>query len=166
MTLSQALKEVYASAGPSIVLETLELNHATFPSVFRIVRDHIAHDFGLENGGPTVTFQPFPFSVVQPKENEKGTPTLQIQIDNVDRQLVDLLEGTQDGTNTPIDVIYRIYLDTETDEPQNDPPLQLSLFNVSVSNQRATGTARRDDVINRKFPGEVYDRRFISLFNT
>lgn len=164
MALSQELKEVYASAGPSIILETLELNHHTFPSAFRIVKDHTSWMLGLENSGPTVEFQPFNFSVTEPRTNDKAGHSLKLSIDNVDRQIVDLLEGTQDGTNTPIDVLFRIYLDTETDEPQNDPPLRLSLFNIGVNKMTATGTARRDDIVNRKFPSEVYDSRFISLF--
>ncbi len=163
MVLSEQLKEVYSSGGPSIILETLELNHHTFPNVLRIVRDHIDHDLGLENSGPTVTFTSKSFSVVPPKKTEKGIQTLQIQIDNVDKVMIDLMEATQDGTNTPIDVIYRVYLSTNKTEPQDDP-IALSLFNITVSNDRAIGTARRDDIINRKFPSIVYDRKFISLF--
>jgi len=164
MTLSQELKEVYASVGPSIVLETLELNHHTFPETFRIVRDNNPWDLGIENGGPVVTFSPHAFNVVPPKKSDKGAQSLQIQIDNVDRTVVDLIEGTQDGTNTPIDVVYRIFLSTATSEPQ-DAPLRLSLFNVSITNNQVSGTARRDDIVNRKFPRVVYDRKFISLFS-
>ena len=162
--LSQELKEMYSSVGPSVLLETLELTHHAFPSVFRIVRDRVDWDLGLENGGPTVTFTAHAFQIVLPPRNEKGNQSLQIQLDNIDRKVVDLLEATQDGTNTPIEVVYRVYLDTETDEPQS-APLKLSLFNIAVDNTRASGSARRDDVINRKFPGEVYGRKFKSLFN-
>jgi len=165
MVLTDALAKVYSSGGPSIILETLELNHHAFPNILRIVRDHIDHEFGLEDGGPTVTFFSKSFSVVQPKKTDKGIQTLKIQIDDVDRNIVDLMEATQDGTNTPIDVTYRVYLSTAKTEPQ-DTPIKLSLFNVTITNGKATGTARRDDIINRKFPSILYNREvFISLFN-
>ena len=163
MVLTEQLKEVYSSGGPSIILETLELNHHAFPSILRIVRDHIDHDLGLENSGPTVKFTSKSFSIVQPKKTEKGIQTLQIQIDNVDKAIIDLMEATQDGTNTPIDIVYRVYLNTDKTQPQDDP-ISLSLFDVTVANDKATGTARRDDIINRKFPSILYDRKFISLF--
>ncbi len=163
MTLSPELKEIYSSGGDAIVLETLELNHHTFPESFRIVRDHIDWDLTLENSGPTVTFISFPFNVVQPKSNEKGDSNLQIVLDNVDKTVVDLIEGTQDGSNTPIDVIFRVFLSSDTSEPQQTP-IRLSLFNISVQNNTVSGTAQFDDIVNRKFPSILYDRKFISLF--
>lgn len=164
MTLSQELKETYASVGPARVLETLELNHPTFASSFKIVRDHVQLIAGLENGGPTVTFEPFSFNVVQPKKSTQGTQSLQITIDNVSREIIQLIEDTQDGSGVPINVVYRIYLSTETDEPQNDPPLQFTFTNISVNKTQVSGVANRSEVINRKFPSIVYDRRFQSLF--
>lgn len=167
MTLSDALKRTYSSVGTDVVFETLELNHFSFPQTFRIVRDYVPLTAGLENGGGTVTFEPFAFNVVQPKKNDKGSETLQIVIDNVDRRIVDLVEGAIEGVGakTPIDVIYRIYLTSQTTIPQNDPPLRLSLFNITINKGQMSGTAKRDDIINRKFPNVVYGREFISLFS-
>lgn len=163
MPLSQELKETYASVGPSVILETLEFIHYTFPQSFRVVRDQRDWDLTLENNGLTVPFQAFSFNIVQPPQNDKGTTALRIVIDNVDQTMINLLESAQDGTNTPIEVIYRVYLDTDTSTPQNTP-LKLSFLNVECNKQQVTGTARRDDVINRKFPKIVYNNSFISLY--
>ncbi len=163
MVLTQALKDVYASVGPEVVLYTLELNHKTFDSPFYLVRDWTDFEANLENDGPLVTFQKYAFNFTEPKKDTVGNATLNIQIDNVNRQLSQLLENALDGSQTPIEVIYRIYLASDPSGPQNTP-LRLTMSQVTVTNSQASGTAVVIPLINRRFPNVVYTNVFQNLF--
>lgn len=84
-TLSEALKEAYASAPSDVILlHTLELRHPTFvddhgnSTAIRVVRDHINHTCTLENSAPlnhgeAVEFIAMAFDLELPPVN--NTPT-------------------------------------------------------------------------------------------
>ncbi len=163
MVLSQALRDTYASVGPEIVLYTLELNHKTFPGPFYMVRNWEDFEANLENSGPLVTFQKFAFDFTEPKKDAVGNASLNIRIDNVSREMSELLENSIDGSQTPIEVVYRIYLASDPSGPQNTP-LKLSMRNITTTNTSASGTAEIIPLINRRFPNVLYTNIFQNLF--
>ena len=164
MALSEDLKELYASGGSSVILDTLSFSHATWDNEFRIVRDWSNLTANLEDSGPEVTFNKFAFNIQGPSKDDNGNQYLKITVDSVSREFVELLEtAVLDTNNTPIEVVYRQYLDTDTTGPQNDPPLKLFMKNVRVTNTSVSGNAQLVSLVNRKFPNVVYGSTFQSL---
>ena len=98
-----------------------------------------------------------------PPENEEGFRSLNIAIDNIGRTVSDFLTIAK-SDKEPVKLIYRPYLSDNLEEPQMIPPLTLFLKEVQVTVTQVTGRATFMDVVNRKFPSELYDRyRFPSL---
>lgn len=169
MTLTAAIKEAYASAPQDIVvLHTLEILHPSFRNdagqavSVRVVLDHVDHNLKLEagaplNGGQTVLFTPFYFSIsLPPEEKESGVPEAIIAIDNATREIVAQLERAV-TTKDVITVIYRAYISNDTAAgPQNDPPLLLDLKDVQANVTRVTARAVHHDPRNRRFPALDY----------
>lgn len=122
-------------------------------------------EFTLETG-ETVTFEPVGFRFQLPGQNDRGVSELNIAIDNVDRRISEFINATQQY-EAPILVRYRPYLSTDTSAPQQDPPLELVLSDIQITQFEVTGRATFADIVNLKFLTEVYTRRrFPSLGNT
>ena len=161
-TLSAALKEAYASAPTDeIIYPTLEIWHQNFTTPIRVVNAVKNIRATLEstaprNPGESVTFTAFAFSFKKPDVSADGSPTLTIEIDNVSRQILTELQPAAVSSGE-ITVIYREYLLSDLSAPQNDPPIVLTITNISATVTRVTATATLGNYNNRKFPGLVYD---------
>ena len=129
-----------------------------------IVRDRVGHTLTLEDGHER-DFIPCPFNFTLPGGGANGLQELMLAVDNVDRAVSDFLAKVL-GYNIPVTVVYRPYLASDPSGPQLDPPLRLFLRNVSVDDFKASGRASMADIINRRFPSDLYTRkRFPSLGN-
>jgi hypothetical protein len=72
----------------------------------------------------------------------------------------------ESGTTDPIEVTYRIYLDSDHSTPQNIPPLRLFLTDARVDLFSVSMRATFADVVNRPYPNAYYTReKFPSLGN-
>ena len=103
-SLSEALKEAYASAPSDVILlHTLELRHPAFvdgdgsPTAIRVVRDHVNHKCTLEdtaplNAGLEVEFQAMAFDLELPPVNTTPLPEITFTLDNVARDIMDYLD--------------------------------------------------------------------------
>lgn len=169
-TLSEALKEAYASAPSDVVIiQTLELLHPAFDQPIRVVSDYIPIDARLEpnapeNPGEIVTFQPFSFGLTLPEVFDKGVPELSFNIDNVSGEII---KNVKIAMTMPqkLEVICRLYLSTDLDSgPQNNPPLQMTVNSIQANAMRIEAKASILDFANKKFPNNEYDeRRFPGL---
>lgn len=161
-TLSQAIKEAYASApDSSVAYHTLEIYHPSFTTPIRVVRDFVDLSAKLESTAPRnpstyVTFVGYPFDIVPPEVSTTGVPTLQITIDNVSRDIMAGLESAV-TTSTPITVIYRMFLSSDLTAPQNNPPMTLTIISLSADVFRVTATATFGDLVNKRFPSVLYN---------
>lgn len=169
-TLSEALKEAYASA-PSdvVVIHTLELLHPAFTEPIRVVADYAPINARLENLAPVdpgavVTFQPFAFDFTLPEVFDKGVPELQFNIDNVSGEIMENIELAM-GLPSKLEVIYRAFLSNDLDGgPHNNPPLQMTVTSIEIDAMTVQARATIIDFSNRKFPNNEYDeRRFPGL---
>lgn len=154
-TLSQALKEAYASA-PSdvIVYHTLEINHPAFSQPIYVVRDFTDLNANLETGAP-VTFLRFAFDLVKPEVSATGVPQLTLEIDNVSREILANIQLAMMTTEL-ITITYREYISTDLTGPQNDPPMTMVLTSISADVFRIRATASFGDLNNKRFPNEEY----------
>lgn len=154
MAISQALQEVYAGSSSSRYVETLELAHSTWSRSFFIHNDTTQKDwtFKLIASSAPIVFEGLPFRVQLPSSDAGMLQDLTIAIANPGARMMTALDQAIKKPREPIKVLYRVYLDTPNSIPENNPPLQLSITNLSVDMNMVTATAERFDVLNRPFP--------------
>ena len=152
-TLSEALKEAYASAPSDVILlHTLELRHPTFvddhgnSTAIRVVRDHINHTCTLENSAPlnhgeAVEFIAMAFDLELPPVNNTPTPEISVTIDNVSTEMIAYLDRA---------------IETQDMIELMDPPITLVITDIHVDCYKITATARMMDIGNKSFPSENY----------
>lgn len=165
-SISEALAEAYASApADEVILHTIELLHPAFldagqPVGVRVVRDTQNHTLTLEAGAPldagqAVEFTGMAFEFSRPDVLPDGSPVVQLEVDNVSRELMRHLDAAAMSPDQ-VTLIYREYLASDPTGPQNDPPLQLTLLSVSADSLRVRGQAGFVQVANRRFPNVDY----------
>jgi hypothetical protein len=162
-SLTDAIKEAFATAPTSkSIIHTLEISQgAVQPSVFlsqtRTGVDAFDED-GLEH-----TYVASGFQFTLPPSDEDGFKSLNIAIDNVNRAASDFIE-TAKTDPTAVTITYRPYLSDDLSAPAMNPPLVLYLKDVQVTTHQVTGKCTFMDLVNKKFPSELYQRvRFPSL---
>ncbi len=159
---SAALTEAIAYAdADQVIYHTLELWHPTFTQPLYCVRDNGSLDARIEagaerNAGEVVTFVGIKFDFIPPDLTATAVPQCTVEIDNVDPSIGGLILAAS-RTTQPVTLIYRMYLDSAVDSgPENDPPMQLELQNVTITPFRIRGTAGFPSLHNRKFPFEDF----------
>lgn len=161
-TLSQAIKEAYASAPANVVIyHTLELRHPAFTSPIRVVRDFEDLTATLEATAPVdastaVLFVRFSFDFTKPEVSATGVPQMSIEIDNVDRSIVANIEAAL-ATTDLVQATYREYISADLTAPQNDPPIHMTIMSISANVFRVKAVAGFPDLMNRRFPSTAYD---------
>lgn len=162
-TLSEALKEAYASAPSDVVIvSTLELRHPAFTEPLRVVLDHAPVTARLEttapyNPGALVEFQPYAFELTLPEVLDTGIPEMGIRIDNVSQEIIKNIELAMPSPQK-LEVTYRAFLSNDlTSGPQNDPPLTMNIISIEADAVSIQARASVIDFINKKFPGVTYD---------
>jgi len=156
MAITQALKEIYASApATQRYIETLSFSHSLFSKTYYLTNDNMPWSFLLETG-QLVAFQQLPFKIKLPTSDGKGNQDLGLTIANIGRDLVDPIEAAIANPAEPIRCVYRVYLDTPSTPPQNSPPLTLIITGIQYTRDAVTATATRMDVLNRAFPFNFY----------
>jgi len=156
MAISQALKEVYASApAQQRYIDTLAFSHSRFPQNYYLTNDNMAWMFTLESGA-IVTFQPVPFAIVLPKLEGNGTQDMNLTISNIGRDLIDPLELANGLPTEAVKCTYRTFLDQHLGQPQTSPALELIITGIEVTKNAVSATATRSDVLNRAFPYNFY----------
>lgn len=169
-TLSEALKEAYASAPSDIIIvNTLEIRHPAFTAPIRVVSDFVSVTAKLEanaplNAGEMVEFLPFAFELSLPEMTDKGVPELGLRIDNVSREIMEHIELASPLPDK-LEITYRAYLSNDLSSgPHNDPPLHLTIISIEADAVAITAKASVVDFINKKFPNQEYDEnRFPGL---
>ena len=170
-TLSQAIKEAYASAPTDeIVFDTLELQHPAFvddqglPDSIWVVNDNVDLTATLEDGSTVKTFVKMRFDFEMPPLEEGGTPLAFITMDNVSREIVRNVELAVESPEL-ITVLYRPYVKSDLSVPGMIPPLKGYLTSVNVDTFRVKGTLDFGTIVNKAFPKNVYtEARFPGLY--
>jgi hypothetical protein len=161
ITLSEAIKEAYASApADQVIYHTLEIWHPNFTQPIYVVRDF--HDLtatkeatAVRSPGAEVTFVGFAFNLTPPEVDMDGVPQCVIEIDNVSREILANIEASMGSTST-ITVIYRAYLSDDLIGPENDPPLELTIHSITADVFKVRAVAGFGSLANLKFPKLEY----------
>lgn len=152
------LARVWASAPAGVDLwPTLTLEHSTFAQAYTLTSAPEAFTARREDG-TSVTYTPFPFSVVLPTVDGGGQQDLQVTLTNADPLVADAVQRAHATPTERIVATYRLYLSSlgATQTPQA-APLRLSFDAITITEEAVAGVAGRSDVLNRRFPGRWYD---------
>lgn len=165
--LTEAWKEACAVAPKGVIdLHTLEFRHPNFrneqnqPTALRVVLDNINWALQLEddapnNPGEVVTFIGMAFEITPPDVDTSPVPEMKIALDNVSREIEAYLAQAT-ASPYPVEVTYRMYLNTDLTQPQNNPPATFVLKNPEADDERVTASAVMTDTGSRQFPNEDY----------
>lgn len=141
-TLSEALKEAYASAPSDVILlHTLELRHPSFvdeygkPTAIRVVRDNVNHICTLEDSAPLdagkeVEFIAMGFDLELPPVEAIPVPEITLMLDNVSTEIIQYLDRAVETQNM-IEMTYRPYLSNDLSCPQMNPPITLVITEIT-----------------------------------
>jgi len=152
---TRRLRTAWASApNAEQILHTLELSHPRFSKVHYLTSNNVAFKATLESG-TVVEFLPLPFAVKLPASDAQGAQLLDITIANAGADMVSEIEASSTAPDSRIEVVYRVYLRSDTTAPQMEP-LRLSLDKLTMTNEAISGTAGRSDMLNFQFPSIVY----------
>lgn len=163
-TLSDAIKEAYASAPSDVVCyDTLEIAHPVFTQSIYAVRDWNSLTATLEDGVTEVTFVAIAFNLLRPEVSADGVPQCTITLDSVPHEILEYFRQAAQST-TKVTVKYRQYLSTDLSHPQNNPPLTATLTSIKANSFRVTAIAGFGDYRNKRFPPDDYTgERFAGL---
>jgi hypothetical protein len=162
-SLTDAIKEAYAIAPADIVVyDTLEIRQTGVQDPVYLVRARLPITATDENGVDK-TYEPAGFQFSLPPSNEEGFRSLNIAIANIGRRVSDFVEAAK-SEKVPVEMLYRPYVSNDLTQPQMIPPLVLYLKDIQVTPFQVTGRATFMDIVNKKFPNEIYNRdRFPGL---
>lgn len=146
---------LYAGQTGEVFVVLLDVEHPSFVAALRVCSDN----------RPTVsggnTYEPFPFDITLPDENEEAPPRVTLRIDNVDRRVVSEIRRI---VGAPARVIVRVVLASSPDTVEAGP-FEFTLRDVSYDAQAVEGTLMFEDILNEPFPSDTFTpSRFPSLF--
>jgi hypothetical protein len=161
--LSEAIREAFAIAPAHVVVyHTLEVRQEGVQAPVFMVQSHQPLQAYDENQN-FIFFEPVGFQFSLPPSNKEGFRSLNVAIDNVSQRLVNFVE-TAKSQPVAVEMVYRPYLSTDLSKPQMIPPLVLYLKDLRITPSEVVGRATFMDLVNKKFPSELYTRsRFPTL---
>lgn len=167
-TISEALAEAYAIApAEEIIVDTLEVRHPSFidaagnPDSMWITTNEVELSAEIEGGAPikagqTVVFRAIPFSFSRPRIEAGSTASIDIRIDNINRDWIKALDRAV-VEPSKILVCYRCYLASSLlDGPQIIPPPTFVLSQCDVDMFCLRGSARVAIDLAGSFPRRLY----------
>lgn len=162
-SLQAAIKEAFVTAPTSsVILHTLEIQQVGVQDSIYLVQSRRGIT-AYTDESTAHYFEPVGFQFALPPSNEEGFQSLTVSIDNINRVVSDFVEVARQSS-TPVKILYRPYLSTDLTTPQMDPPLTLFLKEVQIDAHQVTGRATFMDIVNKKFPSDLYTRlRFPTL---
>lgn len=124
---------------------------------FYIVNDTIPHTLPLDDSLTPIikTFETRGFKLRQVGSGENGLQSLGITIDDIDRRVSQFVARAK-HYQSPVELVFRVYLSDDLSKPQNNPPTTLFLTSSSKSAEGFSGTCSTIDVVNYPFPNQYY----------
>jgi len=157
MPISEELKALYCTAPyDDFYVETLALEHPLFPGGVRYLSNVLGGWSAKLETGENVFFEYVPFAVVPPDKADQAAIELKVGIDNTSRALMDELELLATQPTDPIGLTYRLYLDSDPNTVQNDPPLQMDILGVTATEDTISFTAGLINLRGQPFPAVLY----------
>lgn len=159
MAITTSLRKFYSSAQSGLyVFQTLEFRHPQFTAAHRITNNVKEIVVRLEDG-TNAKFIGLPFGIRMPARDSNGRQDLSIEVDNVDRQIMEEIDLAARDYSTHIQVTFREYTSDYLDAPAANP-ITLAITDVEISAKSVNLTATRADILNRVFPALLYKTHY------
>jgi len=144
---------VFAEETAEVFLFLITLSHTDITTLYFVNN----YKDVTSNGNAHVAF---PFQITMPSETEDQLPRVQLNIDNVDRSIIDEIRTLTGPPTLTLSVV--LASDPDTIEAG---PFEMSLQNVLYNTLTITGNLAGDDILNEPYPGEAYTpQNFPGLF--
>lgn len=138
-----AVRAILAQETAEVFVILLTIEHPTFAAAVRVCSDSV------NTNSRGSVFQPFPFEVVTPGEDDSAPPRVTLRIDNVDRRIV---QEVRRVSGEPMTVTVEVVLASSPDTVEAGP-FEFSLRDVTYSALVVEGSLAFDDILNEPFPG-------------
>lgn len=153
MTISAALQTRYSTEVDVDWWEALVLSHSKFSQTY-----YLCSDFDDQRGyidGAVRTFDRVPFEFTWPDRSDTGRGDMQVVIGAIDTNIVAEIESALTDPTERIKARFTVFILGNT-TPQYEPPIELSLTNIVVTEAAVSGVATNVDTLNAPFPSGVY----------
>ena len=147
---------VNAQETSEVFLVLLEIYHADIgpPTTLYFVNNYE----DVSSGGNTYTG--FPFAINLPADLDNQLPTVQLQIDNIDRSIIAAIRGLSGPPTITIKVVLASSPDTI-----EAGPFEMTLRRIDYDAFTITGTLEVEDILNEPYPGDMFSpANFPGLF--
>ncbi|WIO41052.1 DUF1833 family protein [Klebsiella electrica] len=145
------LNRLYASSGPEVIIETLQITIGD--DIHYLCRGYDDITATTENGD-TVTFTACAMDIALPARNSDGTQDLQFAIGNIDGTVSTAIRNALDKLSSA-SLIYRNYLSTDLAAPAS-VPYTLAIKSGSWTATQAQITAGYMNVLDTAWPRYRY----------
>jgi hypothetical protein len=146
-TLTNAIRQsIFAAQTGEAFLVLLELDHASLAAPIRVTSDAVPTVRGAD------TFLPFPFEVTIPDEPEGTPPSAELKIDNVDRSILEAIEGL-DGNALDVTIVV---VPASAPNTTAAGPIVLSLVNIRANALTVEGSLAFEPVLFQSFPATLF----------
>ena len=153
MSISGAMKTRYSTEVDVDWWEALILNHSRFSQAY-----YLCSDFDDQQGyidGALQTFKRVPFQFTWPDRSDTGRGDMQVVIGAIGTKIVAEIESALRDPTERIMARFTVFILGNT-TPQYEPPIELSLTNIVVTESTVSGVATNVDTLNAPFPSVIY----------
>lgn len=155
--MTTIINQVYASAGPEVIIDTIELSCPAWTDSILIVKGY-EDVTAIAEDGRTLTFIAAPITVALPKKSNEANQMLKFAIDNVtgeaQRRIDDAIAAEARMTLT-----FRRYLNIDLTAPA-EPPFSATVISGGVKGATVQLDAGFMDLLNYAWPRDVYNLNF------
>lgn len=151
------LKQVFASGGSDVIIQTLELSCSAWAQSIFICNGFENHTCTTEDAR-TVVFEAAGIEVALPSKNTTGAQTLTFAIDNVTGQSQELIDLALDSESF-IYLTLRHYLASDKTYPAENP-LKFVVKGGTIEGTKVQVEASFFDMLNTAWPRRYYTSDF------
>lgn len=151
------LEQVYASAGPDVIIFTLELTCAAWPEPVLICNGFVDQTCVTEDAR-TLTFIAAGISISLPRKDNRGGQDLAFAIDNVTGEAQQKIDQALEA-EAEVTLTLRIYLESNKTTPQ-EAPYRMKMRDGSVRGSTVELRAGFFDLLNTAWPRKFYTLEF------
>lgn len=147
-----------------------EVSRDVFLVLLTITHDELADPIRVVNNNENITsrgdvYTAFPFNIQLPDQNEQGLVVARVTIDNISRDLVDLIRSFSEPPVIQIEVVHAPHVDSPGWDIVDLSLVPLQLVNVEYDATTITGDLALENLVRESFPGGRFDpARWPGLF--
>ena len=144
--LSTAAKQaIFAPETDEVFLILVTISHPQLPAPLRAVNNTV----NVTSRGDV--FTAYPVRIDLPGESADEVARVQLQIDNVDRLILDTLRTLSEPPTVTVEVIM-----ASTPDTVEAGPFAMTLHSAPYDALTVTGELAFEDILNEPFPGDTF----------